>query len=94
VATYNTAVLQGAQECHQRWIVSPAPVCGGRRPESVGVGEHFCLTLEIDFSVDVGCINGDVTEPRPDGVDVDPGAQQMRSCRMSDGVRADGSVQE
>lgn len=56
--------------------------------------EHLCFALEVYFGVDVGCIDGDMTEPRSDGVDVDAGAEQMRGCRMPDRVRTNGSVQE
>jgi len=33
--------------------------------------KYFCLSLEVNFSVDV---HGDVTKPCADGVDVDTGA--------------------
>jgi hypothetical protein len=33
--------------------------------------EHFGLPLHIDFGVDVGRVDGDVSKPRPDGVDID-----------------------
>ena len=56
--------------------------------------EHLRFALEVYFGVDVGCIDGDMTEPRSDGVDVDAGAEQMCGCRMPDRVRTDGSVQE
>ena len=36
----------------------------GRCVEVVGVGEDFGLTLQIDFSVDVGSVDGDVAEAR------------------------------
>ena len=88
-----TKMLQGAQERHQRRIVFPPPVVVTRGAESVRMCEYFRLPLEVDLRIDVGCIDGDVTEPRSDGVDVDAGAEQVRGCRMSDGVRADGSVQ-
>jgi len=44
--------------------------------------------------VDVGCVDGDVTEPCTDGVDVDAGAQQVCGCHMPDSVRADGSAEQ
>ena len=52
----------------------------GRCVEVVGVGEDFGFTLQIDFGVDVGGIDGDMAEPSADGVDIDTGAEQMR-CR-------------
>jgi len=65
------------------------PVIFGGWPcvECVGVGEHFRLPLEVDFGIDVGCVDGDMAEPGADGVDINAGAQQVRGCRMPDGVR-------
>lgn len=54
--------------------------------------EHFCFPLEVNLGVDVGCIDGDMTQPGSDGVDVDAGAEQMRGCRVPDRVRTDCSV--
>lgn len=56
----------------------------------VRIGEDLGFSLQIDFGVDVGCVNGDVTEPCADSVNVDTGAQQVRGGRMPDGVRAYG----
>jgi hypothetical protein len=33
--------------------------------------EHFCLPLQVDFSVDVGRVDGNVSEPGSDRVDID-----------------------
>jgi hypothetical protein len=43
--------------------------------------QRLGLHLKIDFGVDVGRIQGDMTEPRPDRVDIDPGAQETY-CAM------------
>ena len=56
--------------------------------------ENLRLSLQIDVSVDVGCVDGDVTEPCADGVDVDTGAQQVCGCRMPDSVRADAPAKQ
>lgn len=56
--------------------------------------EHFCFPLEVDFCINVGCIDGDVAQPRADGVDVDTRAQEMCGCRMPNGVRADSSAKQ
>ena len=58
------------------------------------MSEDFGFTLQIDFGVDVGGVDGDMTEPCADGVDVDAGAQQMRGGGVPDGVRADRSAQQ
>ena len=39
--------------------------------------ERFGFHLQIDFGVDVGGVEGDVSEPCADGVDVDAGAQEV-----------------
>ena len=56
--------------------------------------EDLSLSLQIDFGIDVGCVDGDVTEPHTDDVDVDAGAQQVCGCRMPDGARADGPAEQ
>ena len=61
--------------------------------ERVRVREHFSIALKVNFCVDVGCIDGNMAEPGADGVDIDAGAKQVRGGRMSDGVRADGSIE-
>ena len=58
------------------------------------MGQDLGFTLEVDFGVDVGRVNGDVAEPGTNGVDVDAGAQQMRCRGVSDGVRADGPFEQ
>ncbi len=40
------------------------------------MGEDVCFTLQTDFGVDVGRVDGDVAEPGADGVDVHAGAQK------------------
>ena len=53
------------------------------------MSKYFGLPLQVHFGVDVGCVDGNMTEPRADGVDIDARAQQMRGSRMPYGVRAD-----
>ena len=50
------------------------------------MGKHFRLPLQVDLCIDVGCVDGDMTEPRPDRVDVDSGAKQVRCRRVPDRV--------
>jgi hypothetical protein len=45
--------------------------------------KSFGFHLEVRFRVDVGGVDGDVAEPRADGVDVD--AKKMRGCGVADG---------
>ena len=51
----------------------------------------FCespgLHLEVHFSVDVGRIDRDMSEPRTDRVNVNTGAQKMDSSCVPDRVR-------
>ena len=54
------------------------------------MSKHLRLPLQVDLCIDVGCIDGNMAQPRTDGVDVDSGPKQVRSCSVPDGVRADG----
>ena len=56
--------------------------------------KHFCLPLQVYLCIDVGRIDGHVTEPRPDGVDIDSGAKEVGGRRMPDGVGADRPVRQ
>ena len=47
------------------------------------MAEHLRFVVQIDFGIDVGGIDGDVSEPGADGVDVHAGAQQVRGCCVS-----------
>ena len=38
------------------------------------MGEHLGFSLEVHFGVDIGRVYGDVSKPRPDGVDINTGA--------------------
>jgi len=58
------------------------------------MSEHFCLPLQVNLCIDVSCIDGDMTEPGPDRVDIDSGAKKV-SCRsMPDRVGADRSLHQ
>src|SRR5260370_1107050 len=50
--------------------------------------ECFRFHFQVDLRVNVGGVQGDVPEPRPDGIDVHAGAKQMDRTRMSNAVRA------
>ena len=39
-------------------------------------GEGFGLHFEVDFSIDVGSVERDVSEPASDGVDIDAGTRR------------------
>lgn len=39
--------------------------------ESVGICENFCFPLEVNLGLDVGCIDGYMTQPGSDDVHVD-----------------------
>jgi hypothetical protein len=49
------------------------------------MGKDFGFTLQIDFGVDVGRVDGDLSEPSADGVNIDASTQQMRGGRVPDG---------
>ena len=73
--------LEGAEEGEQGRVVFPGFVVGrGHRIEVVGVCEYFGFTLQIDFGVDVGRVDGHVSEPSADGVDIYASAEKMGGC--------------
>ena len=51
--------------------------------------ECLCFHVEVGFSVDVGCVDGDVTEPGADGIDIDASPEQVGCGRMPDNMRSD-----
>ena len=50
--------------------------------------ECFRLHFQVDLRVNVRGVQGNMPEPRPDGIDVHAGAKQMDGARMSKTVRA------
>jgi len=48
---------------HLSFVPFPARITGRQR---------LCLHLKINFGVDVGSVDGNMSEPRTNGVDVDP----------------------
>jgi len=56
-----------------------------RSRKCIGVVEHLCLALQIDFGIDVSGIDGDVSEPSTDGVDVYTARSRCVAvvCRMT-----------
>jgi hypothetical protein len=40
--------------------------------------KHFCLPLQVDFGIDVGCVDGNMAQPCADGVDIDSGAKKVK----------------
>ena len=61
------------EECHQRWILFPWPFRYRVGAESIGLFQHLSLAFEIDLDIDVGGVDGDMTEPRTNSVDVHAG---------------------
>ena len=84
----------GTEERHQGWVVFPRPRWSTRRGKRVGVIQHLRFTFQIDFGIDVGGIDGYVTEPGADGVDVHAGAEKVRGSGMPNDVRANLFVRE
>ena len=58
-----------AKELHDAWVLAPhlslVPF-----PPSVTGRQSLRLHLKIDLGVDIGGVDGNMSEPRPDGVDV------------------------
>lgn len=51
--------------------------------------QNLCFPLQINFSINVGCIDRDMAQPSANGVDIDSGAKGVGGRRMPDGVGAD-----
>src|SRR5580658_1844880 len=52
-------------------------------PTCVTGRQRLGLHLKIDFGVDVGGVDGNMSEPGPDRVDVHASTQKMRSRRVA-----------
>ena len=50
-----------------------------------GIGFH----LEIDFGVDIRCLQGNVAHPGPYSVDIYSGAEKVGGSRVANAMRAD-----
>src|SRR6185437_676418 len=83
--------LQPMEELHQSGLRSPGP-CPSQASADIARGKSFGLSLEVDLRIDVSGVERDVPEPAADRVNVHPGAQQVRSRRVSDDMRADHLV--
>ena len=81
-------MLQGVEERHQCRV--PVPSGAGRRRLArhvVRTGlESPSLHGQIDFSVAVRRLERDMAQPRPDCIDVDPGAQQVHCGCVPQGM--------
>ena len=76
-----------SEEAHEVRIIPPG--FPSARRFHLAQTEGLCLHGEIGFSVDIGCIDGDMPQPGSDGVDIDSCTEQV-SCRcVSDHVRSD-----
>ena len=45
--------------------------------------KRFCLHFQIDHRIDIRGVEGDVSEPCADRVDVNAGAKKMGRCRVA-----------
>jgi hypothetical protein len=53
------------------------------------VGKRFGFHLQINLRIDVGGIEGDVTKPSANRVDVDTSPKKVNRSRVADDVGAD-----
>lgn len=84
--------LQRIQKYHQVVIVSPSGFFLRRslaRLSDRAGSEGFGFHLQVHLGVPVGSLQRNMPEPVPNGVDVDPTAQQMAGSGMSNDMRAD-----
>ena len=56
---------------------------------NLAVCEGFGFHLEIDFGVDIRCVQGNVAHPGPYSVDIYSSAEKVCSSRVSNAMRAD-----
>ena len=75
-------MLQRAQERHQFRILPPPPFWSACIAD-FALGESFGFRFQVDFRVDVGCVQRHMPEPGANGVDVHAGAEQVGRCRVS-----------
>jgi hypothetical protein len=68
------------KERHEVRIISPGFSCAWKF--HLTHAESLCLHVEVGFSVDVGRVDGDVTEPGADRIDIDACAEQVSCGRM------------
>ena len=80
--------LQSTQERHQPRIIAPASFRFVRIGK-LALGQSLGLHLQIDFCIDVGGIDRNVSEPSPNRVDGHAGTEKMGSGRVANRVRAD-----
>jgi hypothetical protein len=52
-------------------------------PARITGRQRLCLHLKINFGVDVSSVDGNMSEPRTNGVDVDSRAQEVRCCGVA-----------
>ena len=76
-----------AQELHDARIRAPHSSLV-RFPTRITGRQRLRLHLKIDFGVDVGSVDGNMAQPRTNGVDIHARAQEMRCGCVADDVRA------
>jgi len=56
--------------------------------------ERLCFHLQVDLSIDMSGIQGDVSQPSPNGIDVYAGTKHMDGARMPYTMWADWLLRE
>jgi hypothetical protein len=79
--------LQRSQEGHQATILAPVAVLLAGFAD-VAFRECASFHLQVDLGIDIGCVDRNMSQPRPNGVDIDTGAQQMNGSCVSDSMWA------
>ena len=81
--------LQATKELHQVGIITPFQLRVDGSDSRIASGQRFGLHCEVGFSVDIGGVHRDVTQPCADRIDVNARAKQMGCRCVSNGMRAD-----
>jgi hypothetical protein len=77
------------KELHQVWIITPFQLGIGGSDSRIASGQRFGLHCEVGFSVDIGGVHRDVTNPCADRIDINTRAKQMGRRCVPNGMRAD-----
>ena len=77
-----------AQEVHYVGIIPPLFLASPTPAPGVADGQSFCLNSQICFRIDIRRVQGNMTEPRPDRVQINTSSEQVGCGRVSDGMGA------
>jgi len=75
--TQKTDGSELAQEVHYVGIIPPLFLASPAAASRVAGGQSFCLNSQICFRIDIRRIQGNMTEPHPDRVQINTSSEQV-----------------